>query len=77
MYSLFYHKAIKDKLVYFNTVPPILLDDFVAAGIDLTTIKAMGEGPTTDYQVDQGERADELIAELDTPEKRQRWVRGD
>jgi pimeloyl-ACP methyl ester carboxylesterase len=65
-----------DKLVYFNTVPPILLDDFVAAGIDLTTIKAMGDGPTTDYQVDQGERADALIEELDTPEKRERWVRG-
>ena len=65
-----------DKLVYFNTVPPILLDEFVAAGIDLATIKAMGDGPTTDYQVDQGERADALIEELDTPEKRERWVRG-
>lgn len=65
-----------DKLVYFNTVPPIVLDAFVEAGIDLTTIRAMGDGPTTDYQVDQGRDADELIRELDTPERRQRWVRG-
>lgn len=65
-----------DKLVYFNTVPPIVLDAFIEAGIDLTSIKAMGDGPTTDYQVDQGEHGDALIAELDTPERRERWVRG-
>lgn len=65
-----------DKLVYFNTVPPIVLDAFVEAGIDLTSIKAMGDGPTTDYQVDQGAHGDALIAELDTPERRERWVRG-
>ncbi len=65
-----------EKLVYFNTVPPVLLEEFIEAGIDLTTIKAMGDGPTTDYQVDQGEHADALIEELDTPEKRERWVRG-
>lgn len=65
-----------DKLVYFNTVPPILLDDFVEAGIDLLDIKSMGDGPTTDYQVDQGRHADALIEELDTPDKRRRWVRG-
>lgn len=68
--------AAVDKLVYFNTVPPILLDEFVAAGIDLHDIKAMGDGPTTDYQVDQGRDADALIEELDTAEKRRRWVRG-
>lgn len=65
-----------DRLVYFNTVPPILLEEFVDAGIDLSSIKAMGDGPTTDYQVDQGRDADSLIAELDTPERRERWVRG-
>ncbi len=65
-----------DKLVFFNTIPPILLDEYVDAGIDLTTIKAMGDGPTTDYQIDQGEHADALIAELDTPARRRRWVRG-
>lgn len=65
-----------EKLVFFNTVPPILLDEFIEAGIDLTTIKSMGTGPTTDYQVDQGQRADELIEELHTPELRERWVRG-
>ncbi|MEZ5167742.1 MAG: alpha/beta hydrolase [Acidimicrobiales bacterium] len=63
------------KLVYFNTVPPILLDEFVAAGIDLTTIRALGDGPTNDYQVDQGAHGDALIAELDTEAKRERWVR--
>ena len=67
--------GVVDKLVYFNTVPPILLDDFIAAGIDLTTIKSMGDGPTTDYQLDQGNHADALIAELDNPDKRKRWVR--
>lgn len=64
-----------DKLVFFNTIPPVLLDEYIEAGIDLTTIKAMGDGPTTDYQVDQGAHADDLIAELDTPARRRRWVR--
>lgn len=64
-----------DKLVFFNTVPPMLIDEFIEAGIDLTAIKSIGDGPTTDYQFDQGEHGDALITELDTPERRERWIR--
>ena len=63
-----------DRLCFFNTVPPMLIDEFVAAGIDLATITAIGDGPTGDYRHRQGATPDELAAELDTPDKRRRYV---
>lgn len=63
-----------DKLVFFNTVPPMLIDEFVAAGIDLRSIRSIGDGPTSDYRYRQGATPDELAAELDTEAKRRRYI---
>jgi len=63
-----------DKLVFFDTVPPLVFDDYIAAGIDVATIRSIGDGPTADYRYRQGSTPDELAAELDTPEKRRRYI---
>jgi len=63
-----------DKLVFFNTVPPMLVDEYVAAGIDLGSIRAINDGPTSDYRYRQGATPDELSADLDTEAKRRRYV---
>ena len=34
-----------EKLVFFDSVPPFIFDDFVAAGIDVSLIRAIGDGP--------------------------------
>jgi pimeloyl-ACP methyl ester carboxylesterase len=65
---------VADKLVFFNTVPPMLIDEFVAAGIDLASIRSINDGPTSDYRHRQGATPDELAAELDTPAKRRRYI---
>jgi len=65
-----------DKLVYFNTVPPFVFEDFMAAGIDVGSIRSIGDGPTSDYRYLQGATPDELAADLDTEAKRRRWVGG-
>lgn len=61
-----------DKLVFFDTVPPLVFEDYIAAGIDPAAI--LSDGPTGDYRRRQGETPDELAAELDTPDKRRRYV---
>ena len=63
-----------EKLVFFDTVPPMVIEDFLAAGIDLRNITAIGDGPTGDYRHRQGATPDELAAELDTPAKRRRYI---
>lgn len=63
-----------DKLVFFNSVPPFVFDDYVAAGIDVASIRGLGDGPTSDYRYRQGMTPDELAAELDTVEKRRRYI---
>ena len=63
-----------DKLVFFDTVPPMVIEDFLEAGIDLAAIRSIGDGPTGDYRYRQGATPDELAAELDTPEKRRRYI---
>jgi pimeloyl-ACP methyl ester carboxylesterase len=65
-----------EKLVYFNTVPPFVFADFKAAGIDVASIRAIGDGPTADYRHLQGATPDALAAELDTPAKRRRHIAG-
>jgi pimeloyl-ACP methyl ester carboxylesterase len=65
-----------EKLVYFNTVPPFVFDDFAAAGIDVASIRSIGDGPTADYRRLQGATPDALAAELDTEDKRRRHVAG-
>ncbi|BBX06315.1 alpha/beta fold hydrolase [Mycolicibacterium aichiense] len=61
-----------DKLVFFDTVPPLVFDDYVAAGLDPMSI--LSDGPTGDYRQRQGATPDELAAELDTPDKRRRYI---
>jgi pimeloyl-ACP methyl ester carboxylesterase len=61
-----------DKLVFFDTVPPLVFEDYIAAGIDPAAI--LSDGPTGDYRRRQGEMPDQLAAELDTPDKRRRYV---
>ncbi len=56
----------------FNTVPPALRDEYEEAGIErgvprLTRMAA-------DYFIRQGNDADGLAAELDTPDKRRRYI---
>ncbi|MCU0310074.1 MAG: alpha/beta hydrolase [Acidimicrobiales bacterium] len=63
-----------DGLCFFDTVPPMLIDEFVAAGIDIGSITAIGDGPTGDYRRRQGQAPDELAAELSSPEARRSWV---
>lgn len=60
------------RMVYFNTMPPALDEDYRAAGIP--------DGPppherlASDYFVRQGADADQLARELDTPERRRRYI---
>ncbi|MBB3602273.1 pimeloyl-ACP methyl ester carboxylesterase [Mycolicibacterium sp. BK556] len=61
-----------DKLVFFDTVPPLVFDDYVAAGLNPSSI--LNDGPTGDYRQRQGETPDELAAELDTADKRRRYI---
>ena len=56
-----------EKLVFFNSVPPFLFKEFTAAGIDVASIRGIGDGPTADYRYRQGVTPDELAADLDTP----------
>ncbi len=65
-----------EKLVFFDSVPPFVFDDFIAAGIDVAAIRSIGDGPTGDYRMLQGATPDDLAAELDTPAKRRRYVAG-
>jgi pimeloyl-ACP methyl ester carboxylesterase len=63
-----------EKLVFFDSVPPFLFKEFEAAGIDVGSIRAIGDGPTADYRYRQGVTPDELAAELDTVDKRRRYI---
>ena len=62
-------------LCFFNTVPPLLIDDFAAAGIDVADLTALSDGPTGDYRDRQGAEPDVLAAELSTPAQRRRLHR--
>jgi pimeloyl-ACP methyl ester carboxylesterase len=63
-----------DGLCFFDTVPPMVIDAYVAAGIDIGSIKAIADGPTGDYRRRQGGEPDALAAELSTPALRRAWV---
>ncbi|MGW0662843.1 alpha/beta fold hydrolase [Streptodolium elevatio] len=63
-----------DKLVYFNTAPPAIFEEYAAAGIDVSAIRTFADGPTADYRYRQGATPDDLAAELDTPAKRRRYI---
>ncbi len=59
-----------DRLVILDDSMPDLGEDFTAAGIPPGRPKPA----VYDYQRRQGRHADELVAELDTPERRRRYV---
>ena len=42
-----------------SPVPPFVFDDYAAAGIDVAAIRAIGDGPTSDYRYLQGATPDE------------------
>jgi pimeloyl-ACP methyl ester carboxylesterase len=56
----------------FNTVPPILPEEYAAAGIPPEVPRDVRMA--ADYFVRQGREADALAAELDTLEKRRRYI---
>lgn len=60
------------RLCVFNTLLPILDDAYRAAGIP--PVPPPDQRPESDYFVRQGTDADGLLAELDTPAKRRRYV---
>ena len=63
-----------DGLCFFDTVPPMVIDAYIAAGIDIGSIKAIADGPTGDYRRRQGGEPDVLAAELSTPALRRAWI---
>jgi pimeloyl-ACP methyl ester carboxylesterase len=56
----------------FNTVLPLLREEYEAAGIEVTP--PADARMASDYFLRQGREADALAAELDTPEQRRRYV---
>lgn len=60
--------------VLFNTIPPIISDAYGAAGIDSDVPRETRQA--ADYFMRQATDAEALAAELDTPEKRRRYVAG-
>jgi pimeloyl-ACP methyl ester carboxylesterase len=66
--------GLVDGLCYFNTAPPFLIEEYQAAGISLSGLGDVDARPETDYQLRQGQHTDALAAELDTPERRRRYI---
>jgi len=64
------HPGRVERLVILDDSMPDLGEAFTAAGIPSSTFKAA----VYDYQQRQGRHADELVSELDTPERRRRYV---
>lgn len=64
--------GLVDRLVLFNTVPPVLTEAYREAGIPDDPPR--DQRPSADYFVRQGEDADGLIAELDTPARRRAYL---
>jgi pimeloyl-ACP methyl ester carboxylesterase len=55
----------------FNTILPLLLEEYAAAGLAAPPREAR---MSADYFLRQGREADALAAELDTPDKRRRYI---
>jgi pimeloyl-ACP methyl ester carboxylesterase len=66
------HEGFVVRQVLFNCIMPLLREQYAAAGLEPTL------GPVSrqasDYFVRQGRDAEALAAELDTPERRRRYV---
>lgn len=61
-----------ERQLLFNTVPPILGEEYEAAGIPKELPRELRQA--ADYFLRQAKDADGLAAELDTPQKRRRYV---
>ncbi len=64
-----------DKLIFFNTIPPMIIEQpqwYEERGMP---IDPLDEHPTGEYRFRQGRDWRELLEELDTPARRQRYVR--
>jgi pimeloyl-ACP methyl ester carboxylesterase len=55
----------------FNTILPLLVEEYAKAGL---SVPAREERVSADYFLRQGHEADALAAELDTPDKRRRYI---
>jgi pimeloyl-ACP methyl ester carboxylesterase len=63
-----------ERQVLFNTVPPVLPAEYEQAGLSNDLPREARQA--ADYFLRQATEADALAAELDTPERRRRWVAG-
>ena len=64
-----------EKMIFFNTVAPIVVDQpewYAERGLSMV---ALEDGPTGDYRIRQGRDWKELLADLDTPARRNRYIR--
>ena len=66
--------GLVDALCWFNTAPPFLIEEYQAAGIEMAGFADVDTRPETDYQYRQGQEPDALAAELDTVERRRRYI---
>ena len=64
-----------DRMIFFNSIAPMVPDAadwYTERGL---SIVALEHGPTGDYRIRQGRDWKELLADLDTPARRRRYVR--
>ncbi len=64
-----------DRMIFFNTVAPVVPEEadwYAARGLSMVPLT---HGPTGDYRIRQGRDWKELMADLDTPARRRRYVR--
>lgn len=69
------HPDWVERMIFFNTVAPFVADEadwYTARGLSLNPLP---HGPSGDYRIRQGRDHEALIAELDTPERCERYVR--
>ena len=64
------------RMCMWNTVPPMSVDAYAAAGLDVGRFSGIVPGPTGDYREWQGAHPDELAAMLNTESARRLWVAG-
>lgn len=67
------HRPLVDRQCLFNTIMPFLDEEYAAAGIHNPSRRE--RVATADYFFRQGNDADGLAAELDTPERRRNYIR--
>ncbi len=64
-----------DRMIFFNTVAPMVANQpewYTERGLSMVPLE---DGPTGDYRIRQGRDWKELLADLDTPARRNRYIR--